>query len=122
MRPNLQFLVDLVTFTEEMLNEKLHFLCSMCGPECRNIPAIACICLYKTYSRKCNFSIKASTSACFTQLLLTPMFFITPRATSIFPRHSEFEMIFQQSEHTLFDEILRVDSARAVFRTVSPSH
>ena len=40
MRPNLQFLVDLVTFTEEMLNEKLHFLCSMCGPECRNIPAI----------------------------------------------------------------------------------
>ena len=29
MRPNLQFPVDLVTFTEEILNEKLHFLCSV---------------------------------------------------------------------------------------------
>ena len=28
MRPNLQFLVDSVTFTEENLNGKLHFLCS----------------------------------------------------------------------------------------------
>ena len=28
MRPNLQETADLVTFTEEILNEKLHFLCS----------------------------------------------------------------------------------------------
>ena len=28
MWPNLQFPVDLVTFTEEILNGKLHFLCS----------------------------------------------------------------------------------------------
>ena len=28
MWPNPQFSVDLVTFTEEILNEKLHFLCS----------------------------------------------------------------------------------------------
>ena len=28
MRPNLHFPADLVTFTEEILNEKLHFLCS----------------------------------------------------------------------------------------------
>ena len=28
MRPNPQFPVDLVTFTEEILNGKLHFLCS----------------------------------------------------------------------------------------------
>ena len=28
MWPNPQFLVDLVTFTEEILNENLHFLCS----------------------------------------------------------------------------------------------
>ena len=30
MLPNLQFLADLVTFTEEILNGKLHFLCSVC--------------------------------------------------------------------------------------------
>ena len=29
MPPNLQFLVDLVTFNEEILNEKLHFLGSI---------------------------------------------------------------------------------------------
>ena len=29
MWPNLQFSADLVTFTEEILNEKLHFLCSV---------------------------------------------------------------------------------------------
>ena len=28
MRPNPKFLPDLVTFTEEILNAKLHFLCS----------------------------------------------------------------------------------------------
>ena len=28
MCPNLQFPADLVTFTKEILNEKLHFLCS----------------------------------------------------------------------------------------------
>ena len=28
MRPNLQFPADLVTLTEEILNGKLHFLCS----------------------------------------------------------------------------------------------
>ena len=28
MRPNPQFPVDLVTFTEEIFNGKLHFLCS----------------------------------------------------------------------------------------------
>ena len=28
MRPNLQETADLVTFTEEILNRKLHFLCS----------------------------------------------------------------------------------------------
>ena len=28
MWPNPQFPADLVTFTEEILNEKLHFLCS----------------------------------------------------------------------------------------------
>ena len=28
MWPNPQFLAGLVTFTEEILNEKLHFLCS----------------------------------------------------------------------------------------------
>ena len=28
MGPNPQFLADLVTFTEEILNGKLHFLCS----------------------------------------------------------------------------------------------
>ena len=28
MRPNLQFLADLVTFTEEILNRKFNFLCS----------------------------------------------------------------------------------------------
>ena len=28
MWPNLQFPADLVTFTEEILNKKLHFLCS----------------------------------------------------------------------------------------------
>ena len=34
MLPNLQFSVDLFTFTEEIFNEKLHFLCSRClwGP------------------------------------------------------------------------------------------
>ena len=30
MRPNPQKTTDLVTFTEEILNEKLHFLCSVC--------------------------------------------------------------------------------------------
>ena len=29
MRPNPQFSVDLVTFTEEIPNRKLHFLCSI---------------------------------------------------------------------------------------------
>ena len=29
MWPNPLFLADLVTFTEEILNEKLHFLCSV---------------------------------------------------------------------------------------------
>ena len=29
MRPNSQFPADLVTFTEEILNRKLHFLCSV---------------------------------------------------------------------------------------------
>ena len=29
MRPNLQETTDLVTFTEEILNKKLHFLCSV---------------------------------------------------------------------------------------------
>ena len=29
MRPNPQETADLVTFTEEVLNEKLHFLCSV---------------------------------------------------------------------------------------------
>ena len=29
MRPNPQIPPDLVTFTEEILNEKLHFLCSV---------------------------------------------------------------------------------------------
>ena len=29
MWPNLQFSADLVTFTEESLNGKLHFLCSV---------------------------------------------------------------------------------------------
>ena len=28
MRPNTQETADLVTFSEEILNEKLHFLCS----------------------------------------------------------------------------------------------
>ena len=28
MQPNLQFPADLVTFTEEILNEKIYFLCS----------------------------------------------------------------------------------------------
>ena len=31
MWPNLQFPGDLVTFTEEILNEKFHFLCSAKG-------------------------------------------------------------------------------------------
>ena len=31
MRPNLQFPMDLVTFTEEILNAKLYFLCSAKG-------------------------------------------------------------------------------------------
>ena len=30
MWPNPQFSADLVTFAEEILNEKLHFLCSVC--------------------------------------------------------------------------------------------
>ena len=30
MSPNPQFPTDLVTFTEEILNRKLHFLCSVC--------------------------------------------------------------------------------------------
>ena len=30
MRPNPQKAVDLVTFTEEILNGKLHFVCSGC--------------------------------------------------------------------------------------------
>ena len=30
MRPYPQFPADLVTFTEEILNGKLHFLCSAC--------------------------------------------------------------------------------------------
>ena len=30
MRPNQQFPADLVTFTEEILSGKLHFLCSVC--------------------------------------------------------------------------------------------
>ena len=29
MRPNPQFPADLVTFTEEILNRKLHFLCTV---------------------------------------------------------------------------------------------
>ena len=33
MCPNPQFLADLVTFTEEILNGKLHFLCSDCYKE-----------------------------------------------------------------------------------------
>ena len=32
MWPNLQFRTDLVTFTEEILNGKLQFLCSACFP------------------------------------------------------------------------------------------
>ena len=31
MRPNQQFPADLVTFTEKILNGKLHFLCSASG-------------------------------------------------------------------------------------------
>ena len=31
MLPDAQFLADLVTFTEEIVNEKLHFLCSEGG-------------------------------------------------------------------------------------------
>ena len=34
MRPNPQETTDLVTLTEEMLNGKLHFLCSMNHPTC----------------------------------------------------------------------------------------
>ena len=30
MWPNSQFSADLVTFTEEIINGKLHFLCSVC--------------------------------------------------------------------------------------------
>ena len=30
MRPNPQFNAELVTFTEEIVNEKLHFVCSVC--------------------------------------------------------------------------------------------
>ena len=33
MWPNLQFRTDLVTFTEEILNGKLHFLCSDCASD-----------------------------------------------------------------------------------------
>ena len=33
MLPNPKFLADLVTFTEEILNEKLHFLCSVADLE-----------------------------------------------------------------------------------------
>ena len=29
MQPNLQFSADLITFTEEILNENLYFLCSL---------------------------------------------------------------------------------------------
>ena len=29
MYPNLQFSTNLVTFTEEIINKKLHFLCSV---------------------------------------------------------------------------------------------
>ena len=32
MWPNPQFPADLVTFTEEILNGKLHFLCSVMSP------------------------------------------------------------------------------------------
>ena len=34
MRPNPQFPVDLVTFSEEMLNGKLHLLCSVIQRAC----------------------------------------------------------------------------------------
>ena len=34
MWPNLQFPVDLVTFTKEILNGKLHFLYSWCAQKC----------------------------------------------------------------------------------------
>ena len=34
MWPNLQFPGDLVTFTKEILNGKLHFLCSWCAQKC----------------------------------------------------------------------------------------
>ena len=33
MWPNPQFPADLVTFTEETLNGKLHFLCNVCFPD-----------------------------------------------------------------------------------------
>ena len=34
MWPNLQFPADLVRFTEEIVNEKLHFLCSVSSLFC----------------------------------------------------------------------------------------
>ena len=47
MWPNPQFPADLVTFTEEILNEKLHFLCSVRGDRFTTICIIYQLLLYE---------------------------------------------------------------------------
>ena len=44
MLPNPQFHVDLVTFTEEILIGKLHFLCSECSPLLQCVPIFYSFC------------------------------------------------------------------------------
>ena len=47
MQPNTQETADLVTFTEEILNGKLHFLCSVRKIRCRYSEGVAQRCCVK---------------------------------------------------------------------------
>ena len=68
MRTNPQFPMDLVTFTEEILNGELHFLCSEMGLiTCIGISHIKIFEIMKfddeERKARCNFSVKANSLA-----------------------------------------------------------
>ena len=71
MWPNRQETVDLVTFTEEILNGKLHFLCNVVTSTSIGTTS-ACITSSKTF-------ILLSTSAASAMATIPPIYYIQPR-------------------------------------------
>ena len=77
MWPNPQETADLVTFTDEILNEKLHFLCSVIAyvPFCftclcayvtllNYVPTSTCFCVLRVYLRTCLFVLRMLIPMC----------------------------------------------------------